>query len=465
MKKTIIILGLSICSTAMLAQNIGINSVGSAPDASAMLDVSSTNSGMLIPRVSLVATNNALPVTAPATSLLVYNTATAGSGAIAVTPGFYYWNSSAWIKVIDASSSSFGTDDQNLTSATLSGTTLQINIENGAPASVSLASLQDGTGTDSQTLSLSGNTLYISGGNNITLIDNVNDADANPTNEIQTLAISGNSLSIAGGNSVTLPSSSSTSYWNLSGSYLYNNSGNRIGINTSSPNYQLDVSGDARATNLYVNQNINHTGDANTYIGFVSDDIKMYAGGLMAYQVDEGSTDRTYINSDIITFNEEPGNAAYIEMDFRDVVHPDISPYQNYRGYLGQPTRYWQGGYIWNVFYNNLSMTSDARVKENVHPIDSSIEKLMKVNTVTYDYIPKLYYHTDNPTAKQIEEAKGYSGVLAQEFEKVFPGLVNTPENPEEYKSVNYVGLIPYLLKAIQEQQLQIDSLTKKMAE
>ena len=45
-----------------------------------------------------------------------------------------------------------GTDDQNLTSATLTGTTLNLDIENGTGVSVNLAALQDGTGTDDQNI-------------------------------------------------------------------------------------------------------------------------------------------------------------------------------------------------------------------------------------------------------------------------------------------------------------------------
>ena len=80
-----------------LAQNVGISaSSGFTPDASAGLDVSFTNKGLLIPRVALTATNAAGPITAPATSLLVYNTATAGTAPTNVTPGYYYWNGVAW---------------------------------------------------------------------------------------------------------------------------------------------------------------------------------------------------------------------------------------------------------------------------------------------------------------------------------------------------------------------------------
>jgi hypothetical protein len=90
-----ILIALSLSSHSV-AQNVGINSTGASPDASAMLDISSTDTGLLVPRVALTATNTPEPITSPATSLLIYNTATAGTTPYNVLPGFYYWNGTAW---------------------------------------------------------------------------------------------------------------------------------------------------------------------------------------------------------------------------------------------------------------------------------------------------------------------------------------------------------------------------------
>ncbi len=79
------------------AQSVGINNT--TPDASAVLDIFSTNKGVLIPRIVLTATNIAAPVVAPFTSLLVYNTATAGVSPNDVTPGYYYWNGTKWVNI------------------------------------------------------------------------------------------------------------------------------------------------------------------------------------------------------------------------------------------------------------------------------------------------------------------------------------------------------------------------------
>ncbi len=83
--------------------NVGIGTA--APDASAKLDITSSSSGLLIPRVALTASNVAGPVTSPLTSLLVYNTASAGVSPNAVTPGHYYWDGAEWVSLSGGPSS------------------------------------------------------------------------------------------------------------------------------------------------------------------------------------------------------------------------------------------------------------------------------------------------------------------------------------------------------------------------
>ncbi|MCX7769421.1 MAG: hypothetical protein N2110_10455, partial [Flavobacteriales bacterium] len=95
--KVFLVLALVVTSGKSWAQGVGINTDGSAPDASALLDVKSTDKGILVPRLPLVNVNNPNPVSSPATGLLVYNTnasVVGGSGT-----GFYYWNGSQWVRL------------------------------------------------------------------------------------------------------------------------------------------------------------------------------------------------------------------------------------------------------------------------------------------------------------------------------------------------------------------------------
>lgn len=88
---------LFLLSTSNLVAQVGIGT--NTPDNSAMLEVNATDKGLLPPRVALTSTSSASPITSPATGLLVFNTATAGTAPNNVVPGYYYWSGSTWIKL------------------------------------------------------------------------------------------------------------------------------------------------------------------------------------------------------------------------------------------------------------------------------------------------------------------------------------------------------------------------------
>lgn len=71
---------------SLQAQNVAINATGAAPNASAMLDITSTTSGILIPRMT---TAQRTAIAAPAQGLRVYDL---------TTNTFWYYNGSAWIQ-------------------------------------------------------------------------------------------------------------------------------------------------------------------------------------------------------------------------------------------------------------------------------------------------------------------------------------------------------------------------------
>lgn len=85
------------------AQNVGVNNSGATPNVSAMLDIVATDKGLLVPRVSLTGKTDAATIATPATSLLVYNTATAGVSPNNVLPGYYYNSGTAvapvWLRL------------------------------------------------------------------------------------------------------------------------------------------------------------------------------------------------------------------------------------------------------------------------------------------------------------------------------------------------------------------------------
>ncbi len=123
-----------------------------------------------------------------------------------------------------------------------------------------------------------------------------------------------------------------------------------------------------------------------------------------------------------------------------------------------------------NVSYTGtLANASDARLKSNVTEFENAISKVESLNVKTYLYKQDGKYGKMNlPKGTQF-------GFIAQELEQVLPELVenqvhafNAEDNKQEaeafeYKAVNYIGMIPVLTKAIQEQQDYIKALEARI--
>jgi hypothetical protein len=98
---------------------------------------------------------------------------------------------------------------------------------------------------------------------------------------------------------------------------------------------------------------------------------------------------------------------------------------------------------------------SDARIKDDIQPIASSLEVVNKLNPVTFKY--KEDWSKDQSVQ---------TGFIAQELQETLKdeiyidGLVNTGG---EYLSVAYQNIIPLLTKAIQEQQTIINDLKARI--
>lgn len=108
------------------------------------------------------------------------------------------------------------------------------------------------------------------------------------------------------------------------------------------------------------------------------------------------------------------------------------------------------------------SFYSDERLKNFHGKIDSALDKVSALNG---------YYYTENELAKSLgyNNDKMQLGVSAQEVQKVFPEAVATAAISykdgvdDEYLTVKYEKLVPALIEAVKEQQVQIDELTAKV--
>lgn len=211
MKNNIILLGLiSLISFTTYTQGVKISTAIGAPDNSAMLEVESTDKGVLIPRVTLTATNNQSPITAiPANGLLVFNTTPNGAGLTQVYKGFYYWDTilNEWVQLI-AGNGIVGTDDQNIDSIRLNGELLTVWIEDGGSQTIDLQPIIDSAivnSSDNQQLDsirLNGDVLttYIENGGSqsINLRPIIDSSIANATDDqnIDSIKIANDSLTI-----------------------------------------------------------------------------------------------------------------------------------------------------------------------------------------------------------------------------------------------------------------------------
>jgi len=104
---------------------------------------------------------------------------------------------------------------------------------------------------------------------------------------------------------------------------------------------------------------------------------------------------------------------------------------------------------------NSTTCLSDIRFKENIQPLENSLDKISQMRGVHYDWKIKEFPKKGFSEDKQI-------GFIAQEIEKLFPELVQT--NEDGYKSVSYDKMTPILVEAVKEQQDIINTQKEEIA-
>jgi hypothetical protein len=106
------------------------------------------------------------------------------------------------------------------------------------------------------------------------------------------------------------------------------------------------------------------------------------------------------------------------------------------------------GNYFGNNFYgNNFIQPSDYRIKDNVQILDT---------TYNVDNLKPVTYMNKKTQKKDI-------GLIAHELQEYFPELVNGEKDGKEMQSVNYIGLIPILIKEMQELKKEIKLLKENV--
>ncbi len=117
---------------------------------------------------------------------------------------------------------------------------------------------------------------------------------------------------------------------------------------------------------------------------------------------------------------------------------------------------------------NSFVTTSDARLKTNIEPLaseESALENVLNMAVVSYNYKEREIQKSDTDTTdnsalrefnKKQAEIRHY-GLLAQELQKIYPNLVY--EGQDGYLGVNYVELVPVLIRSIQELKQELDQV------
>jgi trimeric autotransporter adhesin len=127
------------------------------------------------------------------------------------------------------------------------------------------------------------------------------------------------------------------------------------------------------------------------------------------------------------------------------------------------------------VVTGTFTNPSDRNLKSNILPIESALATLKLIQPVSYLHTPEMIAKMKLSSAPQF-------GFIAQDMELIFPHLVKREKmisaasmtsNQDgtssaetemiEFKSINYIGLIPILTKAIQEQQELINALEARL--
>jgi hypothetical protein len=238
---------------------------------------------------------------------------------------------------------------------------------------------------------------------------------------------------------------------------MYDN-GTNIGIGTTSPSYKLDVAGTMRnSSSLYtqdlhaysVSTNTVDTGTINTtggvdvggaldVTGAINGGPSLSVGAITASTLKVGAGAYVWGTGDIgISRNSAPATGViYLGNTAARWLYYDGTQYQ-------MPNA--------NLLLNGTTVYSDARLKRNIVNLDEStgLNAVLKLRPVSY-------YWKDKTNSDQSMQY----GFIAQDTQKVLPRLVH--ELNDGTLSLNYNGLFAPIVKAIQEQQEQINSIEKR---
>lgn len=200
-----------------------------------------------------------------------------------------------------------------------------------------------------------------------------------------------------------------------------------------SPSYAVGTGVTANAANSFI---IGNAIDANgTTINVSNDtaDSLMFFAGILPNPYAETTPTMTVTQTNVGIFTSAPDPTYTLH------VLADIAIAHNGGQAPNTPvtsTANWK-----NKDKNNppvQACPSDIRLKDHIRPIHAPLEKICQLSPVRFQW---------NETSKSMghEPGKNDIGLVAQEVEKIFPELVSG----EDYKAVNYEKIGPVLIEAL----------------
>jgi hypothetical protein len=153
-----------------------------------------------------------------------------------------------------------------------------------------------------------------------------------------------------------------------------------------------------------------------------------------------------------ITGSYEGGTVCSVIASGTAVGTWGLYSYATTAGYAG----YFSG----NIYCSGSYLPSDEKLKENIQPLENTLDKVMLLDVKTY-FFKQEFPEMNLPDSRQY-------GFTAQNIEEVFPELIKLnpakgKEQSIEFKAVNYIGLIPVLTEAMQEQQILLNAKDEKI--
>jgi len=248
---------------------------------------------------------------------------------------------------------------------------------------------------------------------------------------------------------------------NNTGYYLDPNSTSRLNVSITNTSYF------GTDTNKGYAQGFNTYSTSLHKIGYISFDwdanYNTYSNhGIASTNSDGNFSDNMSINSynDItLRLDSNANNSTSYVRYMNDTTGANQFAYIGYNGSAYE-------AYFTGTVYATgdvIAYYSDARLKKDIIKIDSALDKLSKING---------YYYKPNEIAlsqQNGEKDERKIGVIAQEIQEVFPEVVEfapfdrdefgNSKSGEDYLTVKYERLVPVLIAAIKEQQVQIDEL------